>query len=100
MDAATFKEFNASGIRMVARDDKGDLIQAKTICLYGMVSPVMAEFMAIKEALSWIEDTGWMNVIVESDSLVSVQVIRSKVSILSPLDVLSWNAATCSKAYS
>lgn len=49
-----------------------------------MVSSVMAEIMAIKEALSWIEDTGWMNVIVESDSLVSVQVIRSKVSMLSP----------------
>lgn len=84
MDGTIFKESNASGIGMVARDDKGDLIQAKIVCLHSVVSPVLAEIMAIKKALSWIADTSWRNVTVESDSLISVQAIRSKVSMLSP----------------
>ncbi|KAM6588206.1 hypothetical protein CsatA_010811 [Cannabis sativa] len=33
--------------------------------------------MGIKEALSWIKRQGWQNVELESDSLVSIQAIRS-----------------------
>lgn len=54
VDAATFQEYNSSGIGMVARDKMGDLILARTVLLPDMCSPEMAEGLAIKKALSWI----------------------------------------------
>ncbi|KAL8123914.1 hypothetical protein AgCh_011789 [Apium graveolens] len=38
----------------------------------------MVDAMAVKEALSWIKNQRWQNVIVESDSLVVIQAIRSQ----------------------
>lgn len=84
VDAATFCEYNAYGLGMVARNDKGELIQAKSKCRFGIVSVHMAEALAIKEALSWIQDRGWSKVVVESDCLTAIQAIRSKVSMRSP----------------
>ena len=40
--------------------------------------------MAIKEALSWIKQEGWPRVELESDSLVTVQAIRSSMAMRSP----------------
>ena len=84
VDAATFQEFNASGIGMVARDDRGDVILARTMFLEGLRSVEMIEAMAVKEALSWIKNQRWQKVIVESDSLVVIQAVRSKVHMKSP----------------
>ncbi|XP_074353507.1 uncharacterized protein LOC141703747 [Apium graveolens] len=64
VDGATFTEFHASGIGMIARDDKGELILACTIQLGGLFSAEL--------------------VVIESDSLVVVQAIRSKVLKVSP----------------
>lgn len=44
--------------------------------------------MAIKEALSWIKERGWPRVQLESDSLEIIQAIKSKVRLLSPLEVI------------
>lgn len=52
VDAALFSERHSFGIGMVARDDGGSLLQARTGCKAGSVAPVYAEIMAIKEALS------------------------------------------------
>lgn len=84
VDAAIFTEYNASGMGLIVRDDKGELIQAKTKCTFGMLSANMAEAMAIKEALSWIKDKDWRKVVVETDCLTAVQAIRSKAPLLSP----------------
>lgn len=55
VDAATFMEFNASGIGMVARDSWGELLLSRTVCIRGSCSAETAEVLAIKEALSWIK---------------------------------------------
>lgn len=44
----------------------------------------MVEAIAIKEALSWVKQENWQQVVVESDCLMAVQAIRSKVSMISP----------------
>lgn len=62
---------------MLAQDEKGDLIQAKTKWLSGLISGYMAEALAIEEALSLIQDKGWSKFVVESDCLTAIQEIRS-----------------------
>ncbi|KAL8127617.1 hypothetical protein AgCh_014499 [Apium graveolens] len=74
-DATIFSEYNASGLTLIARDDHGDLVQARTQYLLGMVSSNMAEVLEIKEALSWIKSKGWSKVVVESDCLAAIQAI-------------------------
>ncbi|KAL8155665.1 hypothetical protein AgCh_000896 [Apium graveolens] len=83
-DAAVFNEYNSTGLGLIARDDNGELIQARTQYKAGMISSTMAEALAIKEALSWIKAMGWSKVLVESDCLIAIQAIRSKAPLFSP----------------
>lgn len=61
----------------------GELLEARASCREGLVESDFAEAIGIKEALSWIKSKGWRNVMVESDSLVSIQAIRSSTPLLS-----------------
>ncbi|XP_063945892.1 uncharacterized protein LOC135151390 [Daucus carota subsp. sativus] len=83
VDAAVFEDKDAAGLGLVARDDNGELIQAKTLILPSKVAPVLGEAMAVKEALSWIDVMQWPKVILVSDCLVVVQAIRSKTPMRS-----------------
>ncbi|XP_063939145.1 uncharacterized protein LOC135148333 [Daucus carota subsp. sativus] len=85
VDAAVFNDRDAVGFGLIARGTDGRLITAKSIVHPHLVSPVTAEAMAIKEALSWIDDMQWPHVTVESDCLVVVQAIRSKTPMRSHL---------------
>ncbi|XP_063942429.1 uncharacterized protein LOC135150218 [Daucus carota subsp. sativus] len=67
----------------VARNHNGTLIEAKSRCAQGSISPVLAEAMGIWEALSWIKTRKLSNVDVEADSLELVQWIRSSYTSLS-----------------
>ncbi|XP_074358745.1 uncharacterized protein LOC141698038 [Apium graveolens] len=77
VDAAVFEDQNGIGFGLVARDSKGDLIEATTKFQPGLVAPIVAEAMAFKEALSWMDDRGWHDAAGESDCLAMVQAIRS-----------------------
>ncbi|XP_074374107.1 uncharacterized protein LOC141714488 [Apium graveolens] len=83
VDAAVFEDKDAVGFGLIARDSEGALIQAKSIIRKNSVSPVLAEAMAIKEALSWIDEMHWQESTVVSDCLVVVQAIRSKTPMRS-----------------
>ena len=48
--------------------------------LYGFSTPLEAEAMAVREALSWIHRRGWQQVKVESDCLEVVQAILDQRS--------------------
>ncbi|XP_062085599.1 uncharacterized protein LOC133791697 [Humulus lupulus] len=77
VDAALFQRECSYGFGLVARDSSGRLIEAKT-CYQGGVFPAeVVEAMGIKEALSWIKSKNWHNVEIETDSMLSVQSIRS-----------------------
>ncbi|KAL8145631.1 hypothetical protein AgCh_003685 [Apium graveolens] len=84
VDAAIFKDREEFGFGMVARDHLGGLIKAKSVLQKGVSTPEIAEAMEIKEALSWIKQEGWPRVELESDSLVTVQAVRSSLAMRSP----------------
>lgn len=73
---------------MIACDHKGELILARSLFKHEYATPVFAEAMAMREALSWIKSNSWNQVIIETDCLVVVQGIRSKVSMQSPFGVV------------
>lgn len=84
VDAATFEEFSAFGVGMLARDHTREVVLGKSVVCSRKVSPDYAEAMAIEEALSWVKGERWKEVIIESDCLVAIQAIRSKMIMISP----------------
>ncbi|XP_060959266.1 uncharacterized protein LOC133030514 [Cannabis sativa] len=77
VDAALFHQEGSYGYALVARDSSANLIEAKTCFQGGYYTAEIVEALGIKEALSWIKRENWTNVQIESDSLLSVQAIRS-----------------------
>lgn len=88
VDATIFKDREEFGLGLVARDSNGGLIQAKSVLHQSSVVPELAEVMAVKEALSWVKQMRWEKVVLESHSLVTVQAIRSRVSMRSPFSLI------------
>lgn len=83
VDASVFEDRGGVGFGFVARDSEGALVEAKAIFHPNLVTPIMAEAMAFKEALSWMEEHGWYDATVESDCLGVVQAIRSRMAMRS-----------------
>ena len=77
IDASLFILPNRFSFALVVRDHLGQLVEARASCREGLVSPDVAEAIGLKEALSWIKDNSWSNVVVESDALVVVQEVVS-----------------------
>ncbi|KAL8157121.1 hypothetical protein AgCh_001998 [Apium graveolens] len=67
VDAAIFEDRSEAGFEMVARDSDGRLIEAKVLTESRCTSPVLAEAIAVKEALSWIDQNKWSSVTLESE---------------------------------
>ena len=88
VDAALFTDRDEYGLGVVDRDSDGKVVAARTRCLSGKVTAVFAEAVAIKEALSWITEHDWQEVLMESDCLAAVQAIRSKVEMRSSFGVV------------
>ncbi|XP_074342553.1 uncharacterized protein LOC141680150 [Apium graveolens] len=88
VDEAVFEDRDAVGFGLIARGSDGRLITAKSIVHPHLVSPVTAEAIAIKEALSWIDVMQWPHVTVESDCLVVIQAIRSNTPMRSYFGVI------------
>ncbi|XP_074377050.1 uncharacterized protein LOC141718568 [Apium graveolens] len=87
-DAALFEDSGQYSFAMVARDHKGDMLEARTCCKQGTVTPEMAEAIGVKEALSWVKNKGWTNVVMESDCLLLIQAIRCSSVHLSYFDTV------------
>ncbi|KAL8103332.1 hypothetical protein AgCh_027775 [Apium graveolens] len=84
VDAATFRDPAAYGVGLIARDSKGELVHGHSSYYLGEISPETTEALAIEEALSWIMENQWGDVQLESDCLVAVQEVKSKIHMLSP----------------
>ncbi|XP_063943206.1 uncharacterized protein LOC135150605 [Daucus carota subsp. sativus] len=83
VDAAVFEDRGGVGFVFVARNSDGELIEARAVVHPHLVAPVVAEAMAFKEALSWMDARGWHESIIKSDCLPMVQAVRSKVPMRS-----------------
>lgn len=83
MDAAFFEDTENYNYACIARDNAGSVIEAISCCRAGLLAVGMAEALGVCEALSWIKQKDWRDVIVESDNLTMVQSICSKYLMLS-----------------
>ncbi|XP_060972219.1 uncharacterized protein LOC133038174 [Cannabis sativa] len=83
VDAAMFNIGEPYGIGLVVRNGSGLLIEGRTRLFYGQVEPVLAEAIGIREALSWIKDSRWQDVYVETDCLNVVQAIHCSTEMIS-----------------
>uniref|UniRef100_A0A803QEG5 Reverse transcriptase n=1 Tax=Cannabis sativa TaxID=3483 RepID=A0A803QEG5_CANSA len=88
VDATLFERNQSYGFGLVARDSNSLLIEGRTALVYGVVEPVLAEVLGIKEALSWIKEAQWQNVTLESDCLWAVQGIRSSLDMFSTFGLI------------
>uniref|UniRef100_A0A803PKP8 Reverse transcriptase domain-containing protein n=1 Tax=Cannabis sativa TaxID=3483 RepID=A0A803PKP8_CANSA len=72
------------GVGMVARTAAGAVIEARQILHSGVVSPLLAEAVGIKEALSWIKNKRWSDLVLETDCLNVVHDFNSNKPMISP----------------
>ncbi|XP_074342549.1 uncharacterized protein LOC141680145 [Apium graveolens] len=84
-DAALFENPSRHSYAFIIRNHYGDFVRAVTKCSVGRVAPEFAEALRIREALSWIKNNQQSNVVLETDCLQVVQMIRSSFSSLSYL---------------
>uniref|UniRef100_A0A803P3E2 RNase H type-1 domain-containing protein n=1 Tax=Cannabis sativa TaxID=3483 RepID=A0A803P3E2_CANSA len=88
VDAALFQQDNSYDYGLVARDHFGKFLEGKTCQCNGNYPAEVVEALGIKEALSWIKNKTWNNVELESDSLLSVQAIRSNQNVSSTFGII------------
>ncbi|XP_019198180.1 PREDICTED: uncharacterized protein LOC109192007 [Ipomoea nil] len=89
-DAALNVEDNAMGFGWVLRDDVGNFLAAKNIRMPGLCAVREADVLFIREALSWLRDTGLGAVDVETDCQVVFNAITS-VSFISVFGYLVYD---------
>uniref|UniRef100_A0A803P924 Reverse transcriptase domain-containing protein n=1 Tax=Cannabis sativa TaxID=3483 RepID=A0A803P924_CANSA len=77
VDAAIFEHSSKHGFGCVVRNTVGELVAAFAGLKFGRVSPELAEIMGVREALSWLKNHAHSHAIVETDSLVCAEVVRS-----------------------
>ncbi|XVE79954.1 hypothetical protein DITRI_Ditri14bG0098900 [Diplodiscus trichospermus] len=76
--AAVFASESLAGSGIVVRDSNGCFVAVKSAVHSHMsANALLAEAISLKEALSWIKEKGWVNAVVESDSLLVVQAMSS-----------------------
>uniref|UniRef100_A0A803NT92 RNase H type-1 domain-containing protein n=1 Tax=Cannabis sativa TaxID=3483 RepID=A0A803NT92_CANSA len=83
VDAAIFASSFKHGFGCVVRNSDGDLVSVFAGIKDGSVAPELAESIGIREALSWLKDNAYTRAIIETDSLVCVEAIRSEETLVS-----------------
>ena len=62
----------------IVRNSLGQMVMARVAPTTGSFSPLEAEAINVREALSWLKDKGINKCIIESDSLHTIEGIRQK----------------------
>jgi ribonuclease HI len=78
VDAAIFKEDNRYGWGMVVCNHAGSVKLTCSEGVSGMVSPELAEAIAVRQAMVVTRDNGFHHIILASDCLAVIQKISSK----------------------
>ncbi|MBA0830089.1 hypothetical protein Goarm_014638 [Gossypium armourianum] len=77
VDAALFRE-EAADWAAVLGDWRGDLVACCTGYLGASLSPLLAESMVVREALSWLHSLAVDRVVIKSDSCRLVQALLGR----------------------
>lgn len=88
VNGAIFEADNTYVAGLLARNHNGRVIEAFAIYNLGCVKSEIAEFISIKESLSWIKEKRWQNVIIETDCLVAVQALQCVMQMPSVFGLL------------
>ncbi|XP_021593121.1 uncharacterized protein LOC110600563 [Manihot esculenta] len=100
IDASLNSQRNSIGFGCVVRDANGRFMAAKTGCFCSQMEVKCAEAMAFREALSWIKEYGWDQVLFESDTQVLVVSINNaSLDDLSPFGILVQNCKLLLSSY-
>ena len=84
-DGAVFKQTQATGIGVVARDHEGQVIAAMSKKLWVPLGPLEAEVKAMEEGILFAGDVGLQDVIFECDSeLLSMHSRVQQLLLTSP----------------
>lgn len=79
VDASVFVGHSSFAVGMIIRDHNGCFIQAKNLRRAGEVPVFEAEAMGILEALSWLQTLALSDVVIESDSLLTVNALHQNI---------------------
>ncbi|CAH9075972.1 unnamed protein product [Cuscuta epithymum] len=71
------------GLGWCLRDEDGNFVAGTAMPWPGILSSLEAELIAIREALSWLQGTGWQSVEVESDASRAISEIKKHTSFSS-----------------
>ncbi|XP_073015730.1 uncharacterized protein [Primulina eburnea] len=77
VDAAFFADTRSMGFGMVARDNEGKCIGCRTMVKEGLYEVKEGEAMGLREALSWIREMKFNQVIFEMDAQIIVKAVNS-----------------------
>ncbi|XVE70171.1 hypothetical protein DITRI_Ditri10aG0050800 [Diplodiscus trichospermus] len=70
---------------MVLRDSDAKFIVAKSVKQQRVqIDAFAAKLISFKEALTWVKEHGWQNVLLESDSIQVVNVVNHQITVNSP----------------
>lgn len=77
VDASVFRDPAGMSFGGIVRGTNGEFIAAIQDAFVGNFPPLIAEAVGLREVLSWIKERGFASVIIESDSKLLVDAIRS-----------------------
>lgn len=77
-DAAIFEESRSIALGAVLRNSEGKMLWAMSHCLPGLKSPIVAEALAVREAVKAVSRMRLEGVIVESDNLEVIRALANK----------------------
>lgn len=78
VDASVFAGKESFSVGMVLRDHRGGFCRARNMCSNGAVSVFEAETRGVLAAVRWIMELGIVNVVVECDSMLTVQALQKE----------------------
>lgn len=90
----------------MARDSSGSVLCVEGKYLLGIISPLLAELMAIQHGISRAIDMGWNKIVIESDASNAVHAIKNvpplslEAQVVNLICRLSSNFVGISFAYS
>lgn len=82
VDASVFPGSNSYSVGMILRDHNGGFRKARNLRCEGQVSVFEAEARGVLEAIRWVLSLGIADVVVENDSMLTVQAICKGTDIL------------------
>ncbi|XP_030970837.1 uncharacterized protein LOC115991254 [Quercus lobata] len=87
IDSAVFSSLKSVGVGIVVRDQWGNVAAAMSKLVNAPLGPLETEAMVMEEAIQFARDTGFLDVIFESDSLSMIQSLNG--SLIPPASIVN-----------